>query len=138
MSDKVDTGQIRAAMAYRVKYRKEYFAEGKQQKITRLSPRQLCPRQKNRGGVYPNENAVRDLGISILNEYFLQEEADHLGVCVEEVPSAERPVEYLTYEEFNLEKSNATTYLNGIFRSHDFSHGALAHNHLLCVCCCHG
>ena len=120
-------------MAYRVKYRKTYTVESKTQRFTRLLPRQLCVHLKNRGGVYPNENAVRDLGVSLLNEYFLQEEADHLGVCVEEIPSADRELGYLTYEEYNLGRSNATTYLNGIFEGNDFSHGCLAHNHLLCV-----
>ena len=115
MSDIMDARSLRAAMAYRVKYRKTYTVESKTQRFTRLLPRQLCVHLKNRGGVYPNENAVRDLGVSILNEYFLQEEADHLGVCVEEVPSAERPPQYVTYKEYNLTKSEATTYLKGIF-----------------------
>ena len=44
------------------------------------------------------ENTVRDLGISFLKEYFIQEEADHLGVCVEEIPSDERPEGYVTDE----------------------------------------
>ena len=129
MSCAPDWGILRAAMAYRVKYRQVYLVEGKQHTYTRLLPRQLCPHFKNRGGVYPNENAVRDLGISIYNQFFLQEEADHLGVCVDEVPSAERPTDYLTYREYNLQKSNATTYLQGIFEGNDFSHGTLAHNH---------
>ena len=133
MSNSLDNGILRAAMAYRVKYRKEILCEGKLQHFTRLMPRQLCPHNKNRGGVYPNENAVRDLGVGLLDQYFLQEEADHLGVCVEEVPSAERPPQYVTYEEYNLTKSEATTYLKGIFQGHQFSYGTLAHNHLVCV-----
>ena len=129
----LDYGMLRKAMAYRVKYRREFIIEGKPQKTTRMMLRQLCPHKKNRGGVYPMENTVRDLGISFLNQYFIQEEADHLGVCVEEVPSDERPAGYVTYEQFNLLKSEATTYLKGIFQGHSFSHGCLSHNHLVCV-----
>ena len=134
MSNSLDNGVLRAGMAYRVKYRKEILSEGKLQHVTRLMPRQLCPHNRNRGGVYPNENAVRDLGIALLNQFFLQDEADHLGVCVEEIPSDERPAGYVTYEQFNLLKSEATTYLKGIFQGQEFSHEGLSHNHLVCVC----
>ena len=43
----------------------------------------------NRSGVYPMEETVMNLGMTILEIGFSVDEANHEGVCVQEVPADE-------------------------------------------------
>ena len=65
-----DMGMIKKGMALRVKYRKVFKERGEEKKTLELPPLQLVVAHGNRGGVYPNENAVRDLGVFLLKEGF--------------------------------------------------------------------
>ena len=75
-------GIFRRAMALRVKYR-----VGKKTKVPLC---RLAVHPLNRGSVYPNGGRVKGLGLDLLTEGFCEDEADHEGVCVEEVPSHEQ------------------------------------------------
>ncbi|MDA8584455.1 hypothetical protein N9L68_09460 [bacterium] len=65
---------------------------------------------QNRGGVYPQSDTVRNLGMSIMATGFNGSEADHEGVCVEDVPFRERSSAHgrssglpeASYAEYNL------------------------------------
>ena len=79
----MDMGLIKRAMAYRVKYR---MSGGR--KLISLS--RLGVHRLNRGGVYPQPDTVRNLGVKLLKTGFNVEEANHEGVSVAEVPINER------------------------------------------------
>ena len=79
--DAVDIGIVRQAMAWRVKYR--VVTESGQ--IKRRLPLQLLGvHPKSRGGVYPQGDVVKTLGIRLAGLGYNQEEADHQGVVVQE------------------------------------------------------
>ena len=83
---KFDLGLIRKAMAFREKYR----LVGENGSLKRRLPlRIMGVHPENRGGVYPQAGAVRQLGIALVKAGFNQEEADHQGVCVEDIPAKE-------------------------------------------------
>ena len=104
-----DIGLVRQAMAYRVKYR-----ISKERKSISLNRMGVHP--MNRGGVYPQPDTVRNLGLKLLKTGFSVHEANHEGVCVEEVPFNERgaapgggqtavAAPYESYSEFNRRNS---------------------------------
>ena len=70
-------------MAYRVKYR---VAGGKRQMYLSL----LGVHPLNRAGVYPSPETVQNLGLKLLETGFSEDEANHEGVCVQEIPAEER------------------------------------------------
>ena len=76
-------GIIKRAMALRVKYR-----VGARKSRVPLALLGVHP--KNRAGVYPNADRVESLGMGLLKDGFSMDEADHEGVCVQDVPMAER------------------------------------------------
>ena len=76
-----DMGLIRRAMAWRVKYRVA---------SRRIPIASLGVHPMNRGGVYPQPEVVKGLALEILRLGFNRAEADHEGVCVEEVPLLEQ------------------------------------------------
>ena len=81
-----DFGLMRKAMALRAKYRvcKE-----------KIPLHFLGVHRMNRGGVYPQAETVQNLALKILDAGFSVEEANHEGVCVQELPSEERGTEPL-------------------------------------------
>ena len=97
-------GIIRRAMALRVKYRVAHTGAKKR----RIPLALMGVHNMNRGGVYPNGDRVVNLAADLLKSGFSEEEANHEGVCVQEVPASERkhdPVyqkPYLTYAQYNL------------------------------------
>ena len=101
----VNMGIIRKAMALRVKYR---VASATGAKKRRIPLALMGVHNMNRGGVYPNGDRVVNLAVDLLKSGFSEEEANHEGVCVQEVPASERkhgPVyqkPYLTYAQSNL------------------------------------
>ena len=72
-------GLIRRALVLRAKYR-----VAPEKVVIPLTILGVHP--SNRAGVYPMEDTVKNLGLSILLSGFSVEEAHHEGVCVEEVP----------------------------------------------------
>ena len=94
----MDMGLVREAMAFRVKYRTSSSKK-------RIALARLAVHPHSRGGIYPQPDTVRNLGVQIMATGFNGGEADHEGVCVEEMPFLERTssssiVE--SYEEYNL------------------------------------
>ena len=76
-------GLIRRALVLRHKYKQD----GEKDRIP-LSLLGVHP--SNRARLYPMEETVMNLGLSILSGGFSVDEAHHEGVCVEEVPQAEQ------------------------------------------------
>ena len=77
-------GIFRRSMAYRVKYR---VGDGKK---TKVPLERLAVHPLNRGSVYPNGDRVKGLGLDLLTEGFCEDEADHEGARVQEVPTHEQ------------------------------------------------
>ena len=131
----VDMGLIRAAMAFRVKYRVPQ-ADGKTKRKLPLQVLGVHP--MNRGGVYPSPDTVNNLGVSIVNDGCNPEEANHEGVCVQELPPKERKHDpmchskpYQTYTAYNRGKTKESM-LSTCFDQHgDVLYGTLSHGHLL-------
>ena len=133
-------GLIREAMAFRVKYRLK-DEKGVPRKTRKLHLEQLCICKDNRGGQYPNPDTVIGLGIGIFTEGFSLDEANHQGVCVQEIPvqhqtSIWTSQPYLTMRDWNISKCFGTQ-LQGCFPSDaDCTYGTLAHGHLLLTLLC--
>ena len=79
----------------------------------------------NRGGMYPQADAVRNLGLKIIRTGFSQSEANHEGVVVEEVPFCKRAdhsrssgIPYESYAEYNVRNCDhqylARRFLNAL------------------------
>ncbi len=88
---KSDMGAMRQAMAWKVKYRKRQ-SDGTWR--VRVSWDLCGVHPDNRGKTYCTGARVKDLGISILEMGCSMEEADHMGVAVEEKPQSRRLEEY--------------------------------------------
>ena len=96
----MDHGLIRKAAAIRAKYRVSNET---------ISPCRMAVHPQNRGGVYPQPDTVRNLGLNIMAKGFSQREANHEGVCVEEMPYSERTKHsrsdgssYEPYADYNM------------------------------------
>ena len=134
---KFDLGLIRKAMAFRVKYR----LVGENGSLKRRLPlRIMGVHPENRGGVYPQAGAVRQLGIELVKAGFNQEEADHQGVCVEDIPAkelsevADSSAVAESYQEYNRRRCAGSSYLEKCFVESNVLYGTLSHSHLLLVC----
>ena len=79
----MDMGLVRKAMAFRVKYRTAPSTK-------RILLSRLAVHPHHRGGMYPQPDVVRNLGVQIMATGFNGSEADHEGVCVEDMPFLER------------------------------------------------
>ena len=141
-------GQMKQAMCYRVKYRKD-------EKKQRLSIWQLGVQMLNRGPleVYPNGQDVVSLGVEVTSKCFDQAEADHNGIAVEEVPmdiwlkSPKNPVDdtkpLLSLKEYNKQMTAGSKCLDTCFSDESrgsgsiIAWGTLAHSHLLLVLLCY-
>ena len=127
----MDHGLIRKAAAIRAKYRVSNET---------ISPCRMAVHPQNRGGVYPQPDTVRNLGLNIMAKGFSQREANHEGVCVEEMPYSERTKHsrsdgsaYEPYADYNM-RQRAHRYLDTCFStSQDIMFGTLSHSHLLLV-----
>jgi len=121
-------GPIRKAMALRVKYR--VLTETGQIK-RRLPLRLLGVHPENRWGVYPQGDVVKNLGVQLALKGFSQEEADHQGVCVQELPNSAVAASFLHY---NKQKREGQLGLQKCFGTEsNVSYGTLSHSHLLLV-----
>ena len=132
-------GLICQASAWRVKYRRKW-EDGSVKR--RWSIWHMGVHQGNRGGVYPQQDDVRGLGKRLVELGYSQDEADHQGVCVEEVPAEHRsrgegkpPLESIT--EFNRTRCSGQEYLMDAFGEHTLLQvGLLSHSHLMLVLRC--
>lgn len=129
MEDAEAIGLVRRATLLRAKYRIQ------REKI-------LCPltilgvHPLNRAGVYPMGDTVVNLGLKILLGGFSAEEANHEGVCVQELPAPEQVKDsnYETYEAYNKRKCAAVAAYQTCFaKTHGVAYGTLSHSHLLLV-----
>lgn len=128
-------GLVRQAMAYRVKYR---VADGRKNCKKRVPLSLLGVHPLNRGGVYPQPDTVVNLGLHVLDMGFSSQEANHEGVCVQEVPEVSRgrhPLDptkaYETYRSFNLRCSTSPELKDCFSCESDVMYGTLSHSHLL-------
>ena len=127
----MDHGLIRKAAAIRAKYRVSNET---------ISPCRMAVHPQNRGGVYPQPDTVRNLGLNIMAKGFSQREANHEGVCVEEMPYSERTKHsrsdgssYEPYADYNMRQCDHP-YLEKCFStSQDIMFGTLSHSHILLV-----
>ena len=135
----ISDGAVRKAMALRVKYRIVDGLEGTKKEIPLAL---LTVQPMNRAGMYPNGETVYNLCKKILKGGFSCEEANHAGVCVQEVPPTHRKqqptdptAEYEPYFDYNRKKSAvAGGWLKDCFgEDEDIMYGTLSHSHLLLV-----
>ena len=129
-----DMGILRKAMAWRVKYR---VCQKKPKRY--IPPVLLCIHPSNRGGVYAGGETVKKLGEYLLQVAFQREEADHAGVCVQDVPPAHRSggsVKAIPYAEWNRKACAGSALLQTCFVSEEPHLGTLSHSHLLLVLLC--
>ena len=83
---------------------------------------------------HPNPKTVANLGIDLLRDGFCMDEADHMGVCVQEVPFDQRSgCKIEMYGDFN--KNNCTgSQLSACMPAEPhIQYGTLSHSHLLLV-----
>ena len=130
-------GRVKKAMALRVKYRKTHRIQTKAVYTIQLALRSLGVHVKSRGGVYPNSEAVEDFGRSLLENRFSREEADHLGICVENVPSNLQGGQCLSLKQYNKECTASDAQLGTCFDDdRDLLRGTLSHSHITLVLLC--
>ena len=129
----MDAGLVRKAMAFRVKYR----LDGRKKQIS-LSRLGVHP--QNRGGMYPQPDVVRNLGLNIITKGFNKSEADHEGVSVEEIPCSERAAHsrsdgspYEPYGDYNIRQCDHKYLVECFSQLHDIMYGTLSHSRLLLV-----
>ena len=127
----MDTGLVSKAAAFRVKYRVSHKT---------ISLSRMAVRPQNRGGVYPQPDTVRNLGLNIMAKGISQREANHDGLCVEEMPYSERAKHsrsggssYAPYADYNMKQCDHQ-YVDKCFSAQqDLMFGTLSHSHLLLV-----
>jgi hypothetical protein len=87
------------------------------------------------------EETVMNLGLSILSSGFSVQEANHEGVCVQEVPPEEKNSDalnkdglYESYLAYNKKKTAGLEALITTFsKAHFIAYGTLSHSHLLLI-----
>ena len=126
----MNEGLVRKAAAFRAKYRVSNKT---------ISLCRMAVHPQNRGGVYPQPDTVRNLGLNIMAKGFSQREANHEGVCVEEMPYCERTKQSSgssacePYADYNMKQCDHQ-YLDKCFSAQqDIMFGTLSHSHLLLV-----
>ena len=125
-------GLVRKALCLRAKYRVQSSKQTIPLNIMGVHP-------LNRAGVYPMEDTVINLGLGILLSGFAVDEANHEGVCVQEVPAEEQSKlrdssteVYETYLAYNTRNTSAVAALEHVFsNTHSVAYGTLSHSHLL-------
>ena len=123
-------------MALRVKYRKHHKVGAKWRPKLRIAIRTLAVHAKNRAGVYPNGDTCKGLSKWILFEGFSREEADHAGVCVENIPKDLQSEQVRDLREWNKEKVAGVVELSTCFDDREILFGTLSHSHLVLVLLC--
>jgi hypothetical protein len=115
---------------------------GKQKKHIPLSL--LGVHKQNRGGVYPTADTVQNLALKLLAVGFSPDEANHEGVCVQEVPTDERRNEpldnekpYESHSRYNRRQCDGHVLSKCFGPDIDIMYGTLSHSHLLLVLLCY-
>merc|ERR1711989_203319 len=115
-------------MAWRVKYR---VATDSGQLKRRLPLQLMGVHPENLGGVYPQGDVVKTLGIRLAGLGYNQEEADHHGVAVEQ-PLLEQNQDSAvaeSYGQYNRRKCLGQPLLKSCFGVESIvSYGMLSHN----------
>ena len=88
---------------------------------------------ENRGGIFPQSDTVKNLGIQIPTAGFDPDEADHAGVVTEEIPPEERSPEYETYDAYNRRMTKGCPAFSLAEDGEIMAFGTLSHCHLLMV-----
>ena len=95
---------------------------------------------QNRGWMYPQPDTVRNLGLTIMTTGFNESEADHEGVCVEEMPFCERAnhgrsggLPYEPFAEYSLKQCDHLCLGKCFCRTNDIMYCTFSHSHLLLV-----
>ena len=95
---------------------------------------------KIRGGMHPQPDTVRNLGLNIMAKGFSQRGGNHEGICVQEMPYSERANHsrsdgspYQPYADYNIRQCNHQFLEKCFSHSHDIMFGTLSHSHLLHV-----
>ena len=125
-------GQIQEAMAYRVKYRITHQEGAKNVNTILMNIRSLGVHMKNRGGTYPNLDTLKDLCAFLIKKGFVRAEADHQGVCVQNVPSSVVSSTAIDIGAYNRAKTNSPE-TQSMFDNRSLQAGTLSHSHLLLV-----
>ena len=129
-------GQVTAAMAWRVKYRK-VDKDDRPLKM-KLPVNSLGVHPNNRAGIYPSGIRCKSLCQEVVEAGFIQEDVDHAGVAVEEVPIdhvRSRGVGYVSGLKYNTEKCAKDEHLLSCFEAphNDVRHMLLSHNHMMLI-----
>ena len=133
LEKEADLGVIRKAMAFRVKYRIVEHGQAKR----RINIGAMGVHPKNRGGIYPNEDRVKQLCVSILQVGCDEADANHNGVVLQEIPADEAPKGYQTILQFNEAQTSCKPDLKSCFNeSKSIEFGTLSHSHLILVLRC--
>ena len=119
---------IKVASALRVKYRLS-------DQVKMIDLANLGVHPANRAGVFPQKDRLLALIMRILDrDGFSQETAYTQGVCVQEMPRAEQPKNYVEMHDWNIECSKRHERLEKMFIDTDrVTHGTLSRSHLLCI-----
>ena len=123
----MNEGLVRKAAAFRAKYRVSNKT---------ISLCRMAVHPQNRGGMYPQPDTVRNLGVQNMATGFNWREADHAGVCVEDMPFRERSsstsiVE--SYADYNIRQCDHQFLETCFSLLNDIMYGTLSHSHLLLV-----
>jgi hypothetical protein len=129
---KINYGVIQKAMAFRVKYRLSHLDGGKTVSFIKIHIRSLGVHMKNRGGSYPNIDTLKGLCRFLIEKGFVREEADHQGVCVQDIPHSELREGLDALASFNRGKCSYPG-LECLFDDRTLQYGTLSHSHLLLV-----
>ena len=124
---------VKESSAYRVKYR--ILNNDNSVKITKKPIWKQGVHTGNRGGIHPSGDRCKSLvqGILCPSGGWDQSEVEYGGCVVQEVPVAERPVNYVTYTQFALKECAGSELLFPVSDNIEFEYGSLAHGHICLV-----
>ena len=121
-----DLGTMAKAMALKVKYRRCFDCGHKYKK--RIMWDLIGVHPENRGTLFPQIDTLKLLGKNIMAMGASIEEADHMGVVVEEEPQSR------SFSEWNAEKVKEDSELQPCFPPHlCLQFAFLSHTHLVLV-----
>ena len=130
-------GNANGFMIMASSYIAKYAKDGEK---VRLRPGDNGVHKKNRGGEYPAGLRGKELFVSIAKTGVIQDEVDHHGYAVEEMPVQEmlqrKDTGITTTLEYNVQQCAKDNLLSGIYDEpyNKAHHGFLAHNHVLTIC----
>ena len=136
--EKIDVeGNASGLMIKASAYIAKYAIDGPK---VRLRPGDAGVHKKSRGGEYPAGLRGKELLVDIARAGIIQDEVDHHGYAVEEMPLQKvlesKETGFTTTLEYNVQQCAKDELLSGIYAEpyNKAYHGFLAHNHVLTVC----